>query len=268
MSLIYLITGLPKLTLGEPAPVRCAELIAQARASLEGADLAEFERVAMLEEVEETIRTQHRARESLAAGKPVEVAAFVRTERSRTALDRDARDLPDWVLDPVPQHVLLRRYWQRLELESRSEPLRAYSRFHVDVEEILTALRCQREKLSRTDFLEQMSGHFDSSAPIIIDRYEQADLGMGHRFAWWPRLVAAFGEQDRVEGERAIHRLRFTALEQLKGIATFSVDVVLATYFQLRIIERESSWDYQEGMATLDRMLTIPALEEAIGAAT
>ena len=112
MSLIYLITRLPKLTLGEPAPMSCAELVAQARASLEGPDLLEFERVAMLEEVEETIRTRHRARGSLEGGKPVEVAAFVRTERAPTALDRKARDLPDWVLDPVPQHVLLRRYWQ------------------------------------------------------------------------------------------------------------------------------------------------------------
>jgi len=268
MSLIYLITRLPKLTLGEPAPMSCAELVAQARASLEGPDLLEFEQVAMLEEVEETIRTRHRARGSLEGGKPVEVAAFVRTERAPTALDRKARDLPDWVLDPVPQHVLLRRYWQRLDQESRSESLRAYARFHVDVEEALTALRCRREELSRPEFLEQMSGHFDSSAPIIIDRYEQPDLGMGHRFAWWPRLVAAFNDQDRVESERAIHRLRFAALEQLKGIATFSIDVVLATYFQLRIIEHESAWDYEEGMAILGRTLTTPALEEAIGAST
>lgn len=268
MSLIYLITRLPKLTLGEPAPITRAELITQARASLDGSDLAEFERAAMLEEVEETVRSLHRARETLALGKPVEFAAWVRTERARTALDRGPRDLPDWVLDPAPQHVLLRRYWQRSFQDSQSEFLREYARFQVDIEEALTALRCQREKLSRTEFLEQMSGHFDSSARVILNHYEQPDLGLGHRFAWWPRLLAAFGEQDRVEGERAIHRLRFAAIDRFKGIASFSIDVVLATYFQLRIIERESSWDHDEGMATLERVLTIPALEEAIGAAT
>lgn len=268
MSLIYLITRLPKLTLGEPAPLSVQELVTQARASLTGSELVEFERVALLEEVQETIRTQHRARQTPADGKPVEVAAFVRTERARTALDRDARDLPDWVLEPAPQHVLLRRYWQRLEQESRSEPMRTYARFHVNLEEALTALRCRYDDLSRADFLEQMSGHFDSSARVITDRYEQADFGLSQRFAWWPRVTAAFNEQDRVAAERAIHQLRFDALEQLKGIASFSIDVVLATYFQLRLVERQSSWNYDEGMAALDRILTIPALEEAIGAAT
>lgn len=268
MSLIYLVTRLPKLTLGEPAAITRADLIVQARGSLEGDDLVELERAAMLEEVEETVRSLHRARESSAAGKPVELAAFVRTERTRTALERDPRDLPDWVLDPAPQHVLMRRYWQHLVQSSASPFLREYGRFQVNLEEALTALRCQREQLPRTEFLKQMSGHFDSSARVIIDHYEQPDLGIGHRFAWWPRMLAAFGEQDRVEGERAIHRLRFGVIEQLKGIATFSVDVVLATYFQLRIIERESSWDHDKGLATLDQVLTIPALEEAIGAAT
>lgn len=268
MSLIYLITRLPKLKLGEPASITRAELITRARTSLEGTDLVEFERVAMLEEVEETVRTLHRAHEAGAAGKPAELAAFVRTERARTALDRPARDLPEWVLEVAPQHVLLRRYWQRLIQESKSAFARDYANFTVDIEEASTALACRREQLSRSDFLEQMSGQFDLSSRVIVDHYEQPDLGIGGRFAWWPRLLAAFNEKDRVEAERAIHRLRFAAIEQIKGIATFSIDVVLASYFQLRIIERESSWDRDQGLSTLSQVLTIPALEQAIGAAT
>lgn len=266
MSLVYLITRLPKLTLGEAAPITRAELITAARASLEGADLVEFERVAMLEEVEETVRALNRARAASQAGAAVEPAVFIRAERQRTALDRPARDLPDWVLDPAPQHVLMRRYWQRLVQESRSSFARDYGNFFVDTEEASTALRCQREQLNRSDFLEQMSGHFDLSSRVIVDHYDQADLGIGGRFAWWPRLVAAFNEKDRVEGERVIHRLRFAAIERLKGIYGFSIDAVLASYYQLRIIERESSWDQQQGLATLEQVLTIPALEQAIGA--
>lgn len=268
MSLVYLITRLPKLKLGEPAPLTPTQLIISARQSLEGRDLVEFERVAMLEEVEETVRTLHRARQAQLAGETVAPPVFVRAERMRTALDWPARDLPDWVVDPAPQHVLMRRYWQRLIQESRSAFARDYGNFYVDTEEASTALRCQREQLSQGDFLEQMSGHFDLSSRVIVDHYQQADLGIGGRFAWWPRLVAAFNEQDHVEAERVIHRLRFEALEQLKGIDSFSLDVVLASYFQLRIIERESSWDRDEGLANLERVLTIPALERAIGAAT
>ncbi len=268
MSLIYLITRLPKLALGEAPPITRGELIARARGSLEGTDLVEFERVAMLEEVEETVRTLHRASEAVATGKPVELAAFVRTERERTALDRLARDLPEWVLEPAPQHLLLRRYWQRLVGESHSAFVRDYASFHVDVEEASTALCCQRGQLSRTEFLKQMGGHFDLSSRVIVDHYEQADLGIGQRFVWWPRLVAAVDDEDRVEGERAINRLRFEAVERSKGIATFSIDVVLASYFQLRLIEREASWDREKGVATLNQVLTVPALEQAIGAAT
>jgi hypothetical protein len=268
MSLIYLITRLPKLQLGEPPPITRAELIRRARSALEGSDLVEFERVAMLEEVEETVRALNRAEELKASGQPVELAPFVRTERSRTALDRAARDLPEWVLEPAPQHLLLRRYWQHLIVESKSDFARDYANFTVDVEEASTALCCQREALSRADFLEQMSGRFDLSSRVIIDHYDDADLGIGGRFAWWPRLMAAFNERDRLEAERAIDRLRFETIERIKGIATFSIDVVLASYFQLRIIERESSWDYEQGVSTLNQILTIPALEQAIGAAT
>lgn len=267
MSLIYLVTRLPKLTLGEPAPLSRADLIVMARGALEGDDLVEFERVAMLEEVEETVRTLHRARQEAADGQAVERAVFARASRRRTALDRAPRDLPDWVVEPAPQHVLMRRYWQRLTLESKCAFARDYANFFIDIEEASTALRCQREQLPRPEFLEQMSGHFDLSSRVIVDHYEQADLGIGGRFAWWSRLVAAFNDTDRVEGERAIHRLRFAAIEQLKGIASFSIDVVLASYFQLRIIEREASWDLHKGLATLDEVLTIPALERAIGAA-
>ncbi len=268
MSLIYLVTRLPRLTLGEPAPMSRADFILMARDALEGTDLVEFERAAMLEEVEETVRTLHRARQEASQGRAVERGVYARLHRRPTALGRAVRDLPDWVLEPAPQHVLLRRYWQRLIQESRSKFMRDYANFLVDIEESSTALRCQREQLSRSEFLEQMSGHFDLSSRVIVDHYEQPDLGIATRFAWWPRLIAALDDEDRVEGERALHRLRFAAIEQIRSTDTFSIDVVLASYFQLRIVERESSWDKDKGLAVLDQVLTIPALERAIGAST
>ncbi len=268
MSLVYLVTRLPKLTLGGPAPITRAALISEARASLENHDLNEFERVAMLEEVEETVRTLHRAAETEAANKPAQLAAFVRTQRTRTALDRGPRDLPEWLLDPVGQHVLMRRYWQRLVQETQSERLRTYAQFHVNLEEALTGLRCQRENLSHTDFLEQMSGHFDSSARVIVDNYAQQQLGIGLRFAWWPRMLAALDQPDRVAAEQALDRLRFSALDDLEGISTFSVESVVATYFRLRIIERQSSWSSERGLEVLERVLRIPALERTIGDVT
>lgn len=268
MSLVYLVTRLPKLRLGEPAPLARAELISQARAALEGEDLAELKRTVLLEEVEETVRSLHRAQTTLDNPSPTEVASFVRNERQRTALDLAAGELPQWVIEPLPQHVLLRRYWQHLIVETHSERLRSYAQARVNIEEALTALRMQREKLPRSAFSEQMSAHFDSSARVIMSNFAQADFGIGQRFAWWPRLVTALDLGDRVEGERALNRLRFNAIDTLEATATFSVEAVLAAYFRLRIIEREASWDRDEGLATLERVLTIGALEEAIGTAT
>ncbi len=268
MSLIYLVTRLPKLTLGEPPPIQLEDLVRQARASLEGENLEELERALLLEEVEETVRVLHRARLAVEAGERVELPTFARTERARTGLDRAVRDLPDWVLDPVPQHVLLRRYYQHLVTDTKSEPLRAYAKLVVNIEEASTALRCEREQLTRPAFLAQMSGHFDSSARVIVDSIGQPDFGIGQRFAWWPRLVAALAAEDRVEGERALDRERFAAIDTLEGTATFSVEAVLAAYYRLRIIAREASWDRKAGLATLDRILTIETLEKAIGRAS
>lgn len=267
MSLVYLVTRLPRLHLGQPAPLTRAELVAEARSCLEQEPLREFERVALLGEVEETVRVLHRAQIVRPAMAPAQVAAFVRTERRRTALGLSARDLPEWVLDPVPQQVLMRRYWQRLVLNCRSERLRAFAQSEVNLEEALTALRCQRDELSRAAFLAQMSGHFDSSSRVIVACHGQAGCGIGQRFAWWPRLVAALAAEDRIEGQRAVDKLRFEAIDALDGAETFCVEAALATYYRLHIIERESSWDREAGLSVLDQVLAIAPLQEALGAA-
>jgi hypothetical protein len=263
VSLVYLLTRLPKLKLGEAPAVTRVQFLPEALSALEGRDREELVRAAMLEEIEETVRAQHHAQVENPSIAPVELIDAIRIHRQPTPLGIAHGDLPEWVLEPAPQHVLLRRYWQHLA-QSSSAFLKGFASFEVNLEEVITGMRCQREKLTRAEFIEQMSGRFDSASRVIVNNYEAPDLGIGNRFSWFGHVKAAMDDEDKLEGERVLDRLRFVAIDNLRGTDAFSIDSVLATYFQLRIVEREASWDADEGRKRLDQILTIPAVEAAI----
>lgn len=258
MSLVYLVTSLPRLKLGMPPPLARVELIKRARGLLEGPDKEELERVLLLEEIEETARLMGAAQEDNPDVSSGELTTLLRTQREPTPDGPAARDLPDWVMMPLPQHVLYRRYYQALCERSKNEFVRDYAAFEVDLYEVLTALLAEKEDMSKSDFMAQMEGAFDSAAQVIVNHWDQSDLGIEERFPWFRRVEAALGLDDFVQMEHELNRLRWEQLSRLKGVEEFSVEHVLCAYFQLRILEREASWDRKKGEAMLEEALALP----------
>lgn len=258
MSLVYLVTSLPPLRLGTPPPLARDEYVRRCRGHLEGADRDELERALLLEEIEETCRLSAEMREKhpdIASG---ELVSLLRTERRRTSEGPPSSELPDWVMMPLPQHVLFRRYYAMLYETAKTDCLRGWARFSTDLKEVLTGLVSAHEKMPKSAFLRQMEGHFESAAGVIIGHYESAGLGVEGRFPWFAKVKAAVELDDLIAMERAIDELRWLELERLKGSALFSLDFVLGTYFQLRILERQASWDEEAGKALLDDALRLP----------
>jgi hypothetical protein len=258
MSLIYLVTSLPRLKLGTKPPISKEELITRARGTLEGPDREELERILLLEEIEETARLMGKAYEENPDISSGELTTLLRTQRKPTPDGPHARDLPDWVMMPLPQHVLYRRYFHALYERATTGFVHGYAAFEVDLYEVLTALLAEKEDMSKSDFLEQMEGAFDSAAKVIVAHWEQANLGIEDRFPWFRRVEAALGLEDYVQMEHELNRLRWEQLRKLTGTEEFSVEHVLCCYFQLRIMEREAAWDREAGEALLEQALALP----------
>lgn len=250
MSLVYLIAGLPRVQRGEPPPISRTELIERCRRNIEGRDREELELLLQLESVEETIRL------SLAAD-----LADLDAEATVASIVNDRRDgvplssLRPWLLRPAPQHELLRRHYQDVTERARTEFLRSWVNFRVDVGEVVTAVLCRQEGLSRDDFLVHMQGHFDSSAPRIIANWDDPMLGLENRFSWISRVLDAIADPDLLAMSRALDDVLWERIEALAPTETFCIETVLALYLQLRICERQAQWTVERGTKVLDRIL-------------
>ncbi len=260
MSLVYLITSLPRMSPDGPPPMTRAALVEKARAVLDGPARHELELALLLEEIEETCRLMAEAEAQATGGSPSsgELTSILRTRRRQTPAGPPPSELPDWVMMPMPQHVLHRRWLHMLYQKATSPFLKGYAAFSVDLQETLTALIASREAMTKSQFLSQMEGHFDSTAEVLVKRHGGDELGIEKRHAWFPRVQAALQLEDLVEMERTLDQLRWQEYERLRGLELFSIDTVLLFYFQLRIKEREASWDRSEGERRLEAALALP----------
>lgn len=261
MSLVYLVTSLPRLRRGAPPPLTRAELVRRCRADLEGRDREEFELLLQVESVEETVRLTLAAQ---LAGLDAEatVASVVNDRRDGVPLDQ----LQPWILRPGPQHELLRRHYHEVTERARTPFLRSWAHFRVDVGEVVTAVLCRQEGRSREEFLVQMQGSFDASAPRIIANWEDPLLGVGHRFDWVSKVIDALGDEDLIAMSRTFDDVLWEHIDALAPAETFCVETVLAFYLQLRIVERQAQWSAEKGAQVLDRLLAAASGQFSPGA--
>lgn len=266
MSLVYLITSLPRVLRDRPLAITREELVRRARGALAGEERRQLELLLLCEEVDETSRI---LAEAEAEEPPVDAASLVarlKSDRRRPPLAPPVDELPEWVLQPTERHVTLRRYYQHL-YEEGGAFLLAWARFATDLGEVLTGLVAQREPLGRDRFLHQMEGHFDSSSEVIVGRYDRPDLGLGRRFPWMPRVLHALDAGDPVTTERQLDDLRWEIIEDAMGTEVFSLEQVLGTYLKVQILERQASWTSGAGRERLDTLLAPPgALASPAGA--
>lgn len=254
MSLVYLITSLPRIRRGEPLPITRAEFDARCRDNLHGADRAELELLLQTESVEETIRLSLAAQ---LAGLDADatLASIVNDRRDGVPLDR----LQPWILRPGPQHELLRRHYFDVTQRAHTEFLIRWANFRVDIGEVVTAVLCRQEGRTRDEFLVQMQGNFDASAPRIIANWDDPMLGVGNRFPWVPRVVKALADEDMIAMSRTLDDVLWERIEALKPTETFCIETVLAFYLQLRICERQAQWNGDKGAQVLERILAATA---------
>ncbi len=257
MSLIYLVTSLPALTPGIEPPISSDDMATMARRHLEGPPREELELLLVLADLEETVRITSTALAEDPSLSQDDLLGLSRRRPDRCVEAPPLEALPLWVIEPQPEHRLLRRWLQETSRRARSPFLRNWSAQITNLRESVCGLLCKSQGLSQHDFETQMEGRFDSSSHVILSNYESPDLGIRNRFGWFDRLEGALRDPDLLAMEHELLRLRWELLERCHTEPTFSIDTVLVTWLQLRLLERESSWSKRRGEEVLDHLLDL-----------
>jgi Protein of unknown function (DUF2764) len=267
MSLVYLVTSLPRMPLSGPPPIEIPVFIDRARQALADDDRVELERLLLVEEVDETCRVVADAQRTDPHISVSALTAKVRTERKRSPRGPGVDELPLWVLVPSARHVLLRT-WYRTLYSSKSPFLVSWARFAVNLEELTTGLLARLEGMEHSEFQTQMEGRFDTSSEVILRSVAKPDLGLGRRFPWFDLVKSAIENNDPLAGERALDGLRVREIDELTGMNVFEPAFVFAYYLKLRILTRQASWVREIGAQQLSHLIIPPFTFESEGIAT
>lgn len=244
MSLVYLITGLPKLNLKQTPPITLKAFTDRACDSIQdGAGRRDLDLLLLQEDVD---RTTRRAQQSILGLKPLG------EEKGPESIPRP---LPAWLSEDRPHHVLMRLWRRHLYKHAQSAFLKEWARQSLNLEELIAAQLCRQEEMSKDAFLTQMEGGFDSTWRMAVSHYDDPDLGLSKRLNFHQQVVEALRLEDFVEMEERLESLRWRMIEACMGLDGFSVDAVLAYYLKLRILERRAARNRDKGMIVLENML-------------
>lgn len=260
MSLVYLITALPALKRGEH-PALSRSLFLEKVTNILDLDLSlshDFNLVLLLEEVNETIKTQANAIASEPEISKEGLKAALRAHRQTPKFD-----LCDhlWALCPMPYHALRRKWYQSVYDEAKSRFFKSWVSFSLNLDEVVAAILAKHNEVKSDDYLSQLEGRFDSSSLVIRNHYDEPGLGVDQRFSWFDEVKKALSSQDFMELEMSLNTIRLKEIDALLGPDLFSLDQVIAYYFKLTIIERESRFSFAHGKKILDSILNFETEE-------
>ena len=255
MSLVYLLTSLPAVELGAPPPMTRAAFAETARTHLVGSARREIEQALLLDEVERTVYYRKRTLIGLPPDDTDRSIEDITRERAHHA-DSHGHLMPPWVLKARPLHLLLRYWFQKAYTFSHVPFMQDYIRMWLNLEEMIAGCLCKQEGMERAAFMTHMEGGFDSTWKVMVQSYDQPDLGLGNRLRNFAYVREICQMEDVAEMERRFDQLRWSLIDRCLGPGSFTIDEVLAYFFRLRLVERAAARDEVRGMEILDAILT------------
>lgn len=166
----------------------------------------------------------------------------------------DERD-PD---DPQPSVRLLEleedrlaAYYYDFLLHSSNKFIRRWAELNLNIRNVLTAFTCRQLGWNRAGYIVG-----DNEIAQQLRSSQARDFGIDEELlVYMPRLVAIAEEQDIARRERMIDVLRWEWLDEQTFFRPFDVEVLLAYYLQLSIVERWLSLNEKTGEETFRRIV-------------
>jgi hypothetical protein len=216
--LIYLITSLPRLYIGKHPMISKKEFVQRVQQCFSTDQLFDF---LLLTKIDDHMKTK---------------------------LDKDNYTNSEG-------HSFLKEHLSYIMKNSRSNFLYLWAKRSIDIEESIVGLLCKKNRLSQKDILKHSSDQLGSTAKIMLKYYDSSDLGLSKRFSWFNRVSEIIKLDDLEKIEKTLDLVRLQLIDSIKTNEIFHMDVLLAYYLELSILERQSSFNRSFGEKMLQNLL-------------
>lgn len=149
----------------------------------------------------------------------------------------------------TPENELAALWCQEM-LTTDHEFLRDWFTFDLNLKNILLVISARKNDLP-------IDNHVIGHNPVaeIIRKSNARDLGLSAEWPWIEKVVQIMENDDILAREKAIDLLRWSYLDELNTFNYFSVEVLMAYYLKLGIVERWLRLDLATGEEMFRRLL-------------
>ena len=113
----------------------------------------------------------------------------------------------------------------------------------------------RKKKLSKDLALDHCDRNFGLIHKCIEKNYDSPDLGLSSKFSWFSRIQKAMDMEDLEKIEKTIDLVKLHIIDSIKPYDTFHMDILLAYYLELSILERQASFNSELGKEMLEKLL-------------
>ena len=131
-----------------------------------------------------------------------------------------------------PQNELTLLYYKEM-LEVKNDFMRSWFGFELNLRNVLLVLSAKKNGLPYENQVIAANVLAES-----IRRSSARDLGLTSEWPWIDRVLQIVDFQDLLAREKAIDQLRWNYLDEMNTFNYFTVEVLIAFYIKLGIIER------------------------------
>ena len=149
----------------------------------------------------------------------------------------------------TPENELAALWYEEM-LSTDHEFLRDWFTFDLNLKNILLVISARKNDLP---FENQVIGN--NQVAEIIRKSNARDLGLSAEWPWIEKVIQIMETDDILAREKAIDLLRWSYLDELNTFNYFSVEVLMAYYLKLGIIERWLRLDQATGEEMFRRLL-------------
>ena len=140
--------------------------------------------------------------------------------------------------------------WYDELLTVKNDFLREWFTFELNLKNVLLVLSARKNGLP---YEHQIVG--SNVVADIIRRSNARDLGLSAEWPWIEKVLAIAESEDIITREKAIDLLRWNTLDELNTFNYFTVEVLMAYYLKLGMIERWLRLDFATGEKLFRRLL-------------
>lgn len=256
MSLIYLITALPALKKEDVPKIDKVKFFSMTYDCLDKRALNDINLLLLRERIDYFINLTSTLMANNPSYNKNELSELLKKKGLShfTKLGNDF--FPDWIYSPLAPNQMIHLWYKEVFRRASSSFLRNWIKFSLSLDESITGLLSKKSSLSKEDFLFQMLDTFSPISAAMCKNYNKELLGLKNKFNWMGSLVKALSNESSEALEKEINQIRLKKINELKPMDCFSMDFLIAYYYELSISLREASFNKKSGEEVLNRILT------------